>query len=59
VVGDLTLSWKSLHLPNDPDQRILVYAAEPGSRSEQALNVLGSWTSTPIQMSATDSADHR
>ena len=22
LVGDLTLTWESLHLPNDPDQRI-------------------------------------
>jgi MmyB-like transcription regulator ligand binding domain len=47
VVGDLTLSWESLHLPNDPDQRILVYAAEPGSPSEEAWNLLASWAATP------------
>jgi len=49
VVGDLTLSWESLHLPNDPDQRILVYASEPGSRSQEALNLLASWAAPPTQ----------
>ena len=49
VVGDLTLSWESLHLPDDPDQRILVYAAEPGSRSQEALSLLASWAATPTE----------
>ncbi len=47
IVGDLTLAWESMHLPKDPDQRILVYAAEPASPSEAALNLLASWTATP------------
>jgi transcriptional regulator with XRE-family HTH domain len=52
VVGDLTLTWESLHLPNDPDQRILVYAAEPGSPSEEALKLLASWAATPTEAPA-------
>jgi transcriptional regulator with XRE-family HTH domain len=47
VVGDLTLQWEALHLPNDPDQRILVYAAQPESPSQHALNLLASWAVTP------------
>lgn len=47
VVGDLTLTYEALHLPNDPDQGILVYAAEPGSPSAQALGLLASWAATP------------
>jgi transcriptional regulator with XRE-family HTH domain len=47
VVGDLTLTWESLHLPNDPDQRILIYAAEPNSPSQEALDLLASWAATP------------
>ena len=50
VVGDLTLSWESLHLPTDPDQRILVYAAEPGSPSQEALDLLASWAATPADV---------
>jgi MmyB-like transcription regulator ligand binding domain len=29
LVGDLTLTYEPLHLPNDPGQRIFVYTAEP------------------------------
>lgn len=46
IVGDLTLAYESLHLPNDPGQRILVYTAEPGSKTHEALNLLASWTTT-------------
>lgn len=48
LVGELTLSWEALHLPSDPDQHILVYAAEPGSPSQDALMLLSSWAATPV-----------
>jgi hypothetical protein len=35
---------------------MLVYTAEPGSKSEQALNLLASWTATPEE--ETTHADH-
>jgi len=35
---------------------MLVYTAEPDSPSQDALNLLASWTSTPNQVSA-DHAD--
>jgi transcriptional regulator with XRE-family HTH domain len=47
VVGDLTLDFESLDLPGDPGQKLLVYSAEPGSPSRQALDLLASWASTP------------
>ena len=47
VVGELTLEFESLDLPGDPGQKLLVYSAEPGSPSRQALDLLGSWASTP------------
>lgn len=46
VVGDLTLDFESLELPGDPGQTLLVYTAEPGSPTRQALDLLASWTST-------------
>lgn len=46
VVGDLTLSFEALELPGDTGQRILVYTAEPGSPSAEALNLLASWSAT-------------
>jgi transcriptional regulator with XRE-family HTH domain len=53
VVGDLTLDFETLDLPVDPGQRLLVYSAEPGSASQQALHLLASWASTP-RLEATD-----
>ena len=52
VVGDLTFGFESLDLPGDPGQKLLVYTAEPNSPSEEALNLLASWASTPEQLPA-------
>ncbi len=45
VVGDLTLDYESLELPADPGHTMVVYTAEPGSPSRQALDLLASWAS--------------
>ena len=47
VVGDLALDYEALDLPGDAGQRILIYSAEPESRSQQALDLLASWATTP------------
>jgi hypothetical protein len=47
VVGELTLDFETLDLPGDPGQKMLMYSAEPGSPSQQALQLLASWASTP------------
>jgi hypothetical protein len=47
VVGELTLDFETLDLPGDPGQKMLLYSAEPGSPSQQALQLLASWASTP------------
>jgi transcriptional regulator with XRE-family HTH domain len=46
VVGELSLSLTRLDLPADPGLTIFTYTAEPGSRSEEALKLLGSWAAT-------------
>jgi transcriptional regulator with XRE-family HTH domain len=46
VVGDLDLSFNRMDLPGDHGLTILTYTAEPGSRSEEALKLLGSWAAT-------------
>ena len=43
VVGELSLSYNRLDLPGDNGLTIFTYTAEPGSRSEEALKLLGSW----------------
>jgi len=49
VVGDLELSYEALELPGDSGQRILVYTAEPGTPSQERLDLLASWSATPTQ----------
>lgn len=47
VVGELTLNFERLELAADSGLTILTYTAEPGSRNEEALQLLGSWAATP------------
>jgi hypothetical protein len=42
VVGELTLDWDTLTSDADPEQQLIVYTAEPGSASEEALRLLAS-----------------
>jgi len=53
LVGDLILDFEALELAADPGQRLNVYTAEPGSRSEEALDLLASWITTPAETTAT------
>lgn len=47
VVGELELASEVMELSADTRLTISVYTAETGSRSEQALDLLASWTATP------------
>jgi transcriptional regulator with XRE-family HTH domain len=53
VVGRLELMFDNLDLPADTGLTMLVYTAEPGSASADALNLLASWAATPDQAAAT------
>jgi transcriptional regulator with XRE-family HTH domain len=46
VVGNLTLTYNRLDLSADEGLKITVWTAEPGSKSAEALNLLGSWAAT-------------
>jgi transcriptional regulator with XRE-family HTH domain len=50
VVGDLELNYEVMELPADTGLRLAIFTAEPGSRSEDALNLLASWAATPDQL---------
>ncbi|MFH8488271.1 helix-turn-helix transcriptional regulator [Streptomyces longisporoflavus] len=43
LVGDMTLSFETLRLPDDHDQSLVTYHAEPDSASADALRLLASW----------------
>lgn len=46
IVGDLELSYEAMQLSADTGLTMFAYTTETGSRSEQALNLLASWTAT-------------
>lgn len=43
LVGDLSLDFEHLILPDDPDQSLRIYTAKNGSPSQDALKLLSSW----------------
>jgi hypothetical protein len=47
IVGDLELTYEAMELSADNGLTMFAYTAEPGTKSEQALGLLGSWTATP------------
>jgi transcriptional regulator with XRE-family HTH domain len=57
VVGDLALTFEMLELSADTGLSILTYSAEAGTRSEEALNLLGSWAATIEREEAAHASD--
>jgi transcriptional regulator with XRE-family HTH domain len=57
VVGDLTLTYNRMELAADPGQMLMIWTAEPGSKSAEALSLLGSWAATPDQPEPQDAPD--
>jgi MmyB-like transcription regulator ligand binding domain len=47
IVGEIEISYEVMDLTADDGLTIAVFTAEPGSSSEQALSLLGSWAATP------------
>jgi len=46
LVGEVTFTYESMELTADPGLTMFMYATEPGSKSEQSLNLLASWAAT-------------
>ncbi|MEU3062297.1 helix-turn-helix transcriptional regulator [Streptomyces subrutilus] len=51
LVGELSLAFETLRLPDDGEQALVVFHAAPGSPSSDALALLSSW-STPADPAA-------
>jgi transcriptional regulator with XRE-family HTH domain len=58
VVGDLALSYSRFDIAADHGLTMFTYTAEPGSRSDEALKLLGSWWATADQPELMRSTDH-
>jgi transcriptional regulator with XRE-family HTH domain len=57
IVGDLELTYEAMQLSADTGLTMFAYTAEPGSKSDQALQLLGSWAATPTQPDLTRTTD--
>jgi transcriptional regulator with XRE-family HTH domain len=57
VVGDLELSYETMELPADAGLNLTVYTAEPDSATQEALDLLASWTATPDQANTAEARD--
>ena len=49
VVGDLDLAYESVDMISDLGLTLTIYAAEPASRTAEALALLASWTAAPVR----------
>ena len=58
VVGDISTTYNRMDLAADPGLAITIYTAEPGSKSAEALSLLGSWAATLEQPDLQAAPDH-
>jgi hypothetical protein len=54
VVGEITLTYNRMELSADPGQMLMIWTAEPRSKSSEALSILGSWAATPQESEANE-----
>lgn len=60
VVGEMTLAYEGLEMAAEPGLTLTIYAAAPGSSSEQALRLLSSWAATEFAVADIErTAAHR
>jgi MmyB-like transcription regulator ligand binding domain len=52
VVGELSLTFETTELSADTGLTMFAFTAEPGSKSEEGLNLLASWAATLDQEEA-------
>jgi hypothetical protein len=61
IVGELSLDYEAMELSADGGLTMSVYTAEPASRSQEGLTLLGSWAATndPGQSAPAAEGAHR
>ncbi|CAM3543284.1 hypothetical protein KIPE111705_13580 [Kibdelosporangium persicum] len=57
VAGELTLDWDALTCSADPEQELVIWIAEPGSRSYEGLRFLASWAMGHQDQPSPDTVD--
>ncbi len=57
IVGELVLDYEVMDVSADDGLTIAVYSAEPGSRSQEALDLLASWTATTTPTTTTTTTE--
>ncbi|MFJ2027684.1 helix-turn-helix domain-containing protein [Streptomyces sp. NPDC087897] len=57
LAGELTLAYETLNLPDDEEQHLVTYHAEPGSESAGGLRLLASWGADAVRMDLFDGAE--
>jgi hypothetical protein len=57
VVGDISLTYNRMELAADPGLAITIWTTEPGSKSAEALSLLGSWAATPEEAETAPASD--
>lgn len=58
VVGDLTLAYEGLEMAAEPGLTLTIYTAEPGSPSQERLQLLASWSATDDDLEHSSDVDH-
>jgi MmyB-like transcription regulator ligand binding domain len=59
IVGELELNYDRLEVMANPGLMIVVYTAEPGSRSAESLDLLASWAASEAEGLAPSDPDRR
>jgi transcriptional regulator with XRE-family HTH domain len=57
LAGEIEIAYEALQPAGDPDQTLYIYTVEPGSKSEQALQLLGSWVAGERTAPATENSN--
>jgi transcriptional regulator with XRE-family HTH domain len=47
LVGELSVAYENLTLTEDPEQALVIYHADKGSRSQEAIDLIDSWSLSP------------
>ena len=56
AVGALDLTYEAMELSADPGLTLLVYTAEPGTPTQDSLNLLATWSATLDRVDDSESA---